>query len=32
MTENLMERANDILERAILAAAEFQEFNQEQTD
>ncbi len=27
-----MERANDILERAILASAEFQEFNQEQTD
>jgi len=32
MAENLMEKANDILERAILAAAEFQEFNQEQTD
>ncbi len=32
MAENLMERANDILERAILAAAEFQQFNQEQTD
>lgn len=32
MAENLMDRANDILERSILAAAEFQEFNQEQTD
>jgi acetaldehyde dehydrogenase/alcohol dehydrogenase len=32
MAENLMEKANDILERAILAAAEFQEFDQEQTD
>jgi len=32
MAGNLMERANDILERAILAAAEFQECNQEQTD
>ncbi|MCX6288040.1 MAG: aldehyde dehydrogenase family protein [Bacteroidetes bacterium] len=32
MAENLMDKANDILERAILAAAEFQEFDQEQTD
>ncbi|MCX6280401.1 MAG: aldehyde dehydrogenase family protein [Bacteroidetes bacterium] len=32
MEESLTERANDILEKAILAAAEFQEFNQEQTD
>jgi len=32
MAENLMQRANDILERAVYAAAEFQEFNQEQTD
>ncbi len=27
-----MERANDILEKAVFAAAEFQEFNQEQTN
>ncbi|MEI8006201.1 MAG: aldehyde dehydrogenase family protein [Bacteroidota bacterium] len=32
MAENLMERANDILEKAVFAAAEFQEFNQEQTN
>ena len=32
MAENIMERANEILDRAVLAAAEFQEFNQEQTD
>jgi len=32
MEESLVEKANDILERAIFAAAEFQQFNQEQTD
>ncbi len=32
MAENLTDKANDILERAIYAAAEFQEFTQEQTD
>ena len=32
MSDNLTERANDILERAVYAAAEFQEFNQEQTN
>ncbi|MCX6242415.1 MAG: aldehyde dehydrogenase family protein [Bacteroidetes bacterium] len=32
MAENLTDKANDILERAIYAAAEYQEFNQEQTD
>lgn len=32
MADNLVEKANDILERAVFAAAEFQEFTQEQTD
>jgi acetaldehyde dehydrogenase/alcohol dehydrogenase len=32
MAENLMERADAILDRAVLAAAEFQQFDQEQTD
>jgi len=32
MADNITERANDILERAVFAAAEFQEFNQEQTN
>ena len=32
MTDKSVEKANDILERAVFAAAEFQEFNQEQTD
>jgi acetaldehyde dehydrogenase/alcohol dehydrogenase len=32
MSENLQEIANDILEKAQLAAAEFHQFNQEQTD
>ncbi|TRZ70304.1 MAG: aldehyde dehydrogenase family protein [Bacteroidetes bacterium] len=32
MAETLMDRANEILERAIFAAAEFQQFDQERTD
>ncbi|MEI6050176.1 MAG: aldehyde dehydrogenase family protein [Bacteroidota bacterium] len=32
MSENLLKNANDILEKAQLAAAEFHQFNQEQTD
>ena len=32
MTENLLQIANNILEKAQLAAAEFHQFNQEQTD
>ena len=32
MAENLLEKANDILDKAQLAAAEFHQFNQEQTD
>jgi acetaldehyde dehydrogenase/alcohol dehydrogenase len=32
MSENLQQQANDFLERAQLAAAEFHQFNQEQTD
>ncbi len=32
MAETLLEKANDILDKAQLAAAEFQQYNQEQTD
>ncbi len=32
MAVNLVEKANDIIDRAQLAAAEFQQYNQEQTD
>jgi hypothetical protein len=32
MTEDLLKTADDILEKAQLAAAEFHQFNQEQTD
>ena len=32
MSENLLETADDILEKAQLAAAEFHQFNQEQTE
>jgi len=32
MEETLLEQADQILDRALLAAAEFQQFNQEQTD
>lgn len=32
MVENLAEKANDILDKALLAAAEFHQYNQEQTD
>ncbi|MCK9423632.1 MAG: aldehyde dehydrogenase family protein [Bacteroidales bacterium] len=32
MAETLQEKADEVLSRAILAAAEFQQFNQEQTD
>ena len=32
MSESLQEKADEVLDRAILAAAEFQQFNQEHTD
>jgi acetaldehyde dehydrogenase / alcohol dehydrogenase len=32
MTDNLTDKANEIMDRAILASAEFHQFNQEQTD
>ena len=32
MAENLLDKANEILDKAQLAAAEFHQFNQEQTD
>ncbi|MEI7895724.1 MAG: aldehyde dehydrogenase family protein [bacterium] len=32
MSDNLLEKANDILDRAQLAAAEYHQYNQEQTD
>lgn len=32
MADNLLDRANDILDKAQLAAAEYHQFNQEQTD
>ncbi|MEI7981229.1 MAG: aldehyde dehydrogenase family protein [Bacteroidota bacterium] len=32
MAETLQEKADEVLNRAVLAAAEFQQFNQEQTD